>query len=408
MDRSLVRTRVAIVGAGPSGLTLAILLQRRGVDCVVLEKFTHEQVLQRMRAGMLEHRTVALLDKLGLSKRLHAEGHRHDGCEFRSGGDSFYINYSELYDGTPQFVYPQQEVVADLIDAYQRDGGTIHFGHLATEVRDLDTAPTVVTDGGLVVTADFLAGCDGQHGVTLASAPKGALTAYRMQHEFRWLTLLAQAPPSAGWTIYAQHPTGFAGHLLRSPIITRFHLQVPTGDTVDEWPDDRIWDALRTRFEWPGFVLNEGPIVSKNMLEMESCVHEPMQFGRVFLVGDAAHIITPSGGKGMNLAIADAAELDAVLERFDASGDDEQVLAEYSQRRVPDIWKAQDFSRYLIELIHTFDPALPESAFRQKLQQSRLWQLKHSHTYARNFAESFIGPRLGWPTEADLTTSTPV
>jgi p-hydroxybenzoate 3-monooxygenase len=228
-----------------------------------------------------------------------------------------------------------------------------------------------------------------------------------MQHEFRWLTLLAEVPPSAGWTIYAQHPEGFAGHLLRSPTITRFHIQVPTTDTVEEWPDDRIWQTLHKRFEWPGFVLNEGPVVSKNMLDMESQVHEPMQYGRLFLVGDAAHIITPSGGKGMNLAIADAAELDAVLTKFDASGGDAAILGQYSERRIPDIWKAQDFSRYLIDMIHTYDPELPDAAFRQKLQQSRLWQLKHSTAYARNFAERFIGPPLGWPTEKDDLTSVP-
>src|SRR4051812_36403608 len=148
---------------------LAILLRRRGIDCVVLEKFSREQVLQRMRAGILESRTVTLLDKLGLSERLHAEGHRHDGSEFRNGDERFYINYSDLYDGTPQFVYPQQEVVAALIDAYPREGGTIHFGPRAVEIRNIDTTPTVVTDTGLVITADFLAGCDGQHGVTLAS-----------------------------------------------------------------------------------------------------------------------------------------------------------------------------------------------------------------------------------------------
>ncbi|HWB66943.1 MAG TPA: 4-hydroxybenzoate 3-monooxygenase [Mycobacteriales bacterium] len=401
-----IRTRVAIVGAGPAGLMLAILLQRRGVDCVIMDKFEREQILGRMRAGMLEHRTVALIDELGLGARLHAEGKRHDGCEFRSGGDSFYIDYSALYDNTPQFVYPQQELVADLIEAFEKAGGKIHFGERAVGVTSLTDQPVVTTESGLTVAADFVAGCDGQHGVVRPCVPDGVLTKIAMQHEFRWLTLLAQTPPSAHWTIYAQHPRGFAGHLLRSSTITRFHMQVPFGDTVDDWPDDRIWEELRARFEWPGWVLNEGPVVSKNMLEMESHVHEPMQYGRVFLVGDAAHIITPSGGKGMNLAIADAAELDKALAAFDESGGDESVLTQYSERRIPDIWKAQDFSRYLIDMIHTYDPAQPGSAFRQKLQQSRLWQLKHSATYARSFAESFIGPPLGWPTEKDLVATT--
>jgi p-hydroxybenzoate 3-monooxygenase len=212
-----------------------------------------------------------------------------------------------------------------------------------------------------------------------------------MQHEFRWLTLLAEAPPSADCTIYAAHERGFAGHLLRSATVTRFHLQVPFDDTVEDWPDERIWAELHARLDRPGFTLHEGPIFSKNMLEMQSRVCEPMQYGRVFLLGDAAHIITPAGGKGMNLAIADAAELDRVLREFQESGD-ESVLAEYSARRVPDIWKAQEFSHALLNMIHAYAPDAPDAAFRQKLQQSRLWQLQNYETYARNFAQSFIGP----------------
>lgn len=389
-----IETQVAIVGAGPAGLTLANLLRQRGVATAVVDKFTREQILGRARAGLLEHRTVELLDRHGLSGRLRAEGAVHTGCEFRTADGSFFTDYAALYDNTPHYVYPQQELVADLLDAYEASGGTVRYGVPATEVHSPQRRPRVECADGTVVTAEVVAGADGQYGVSRAALPAEGFTEYAMQHEFRWLTLLAAAPPSAPWTVYAQHQRGFAGHLLRSAEVTRFHLQVPFGDTVEDWPDDRIWHELRLRLAKPGWTLNEGPVTSKNMLEMKSKVLEPMQYGRLFVLGDAAHIITPSGGKGMNLAIADAAELDQVLARFLAGGD-ASGLARYSARRIPDIWKAQEFSHTLIHMMHTYPADSPDAAFRQRLQQSRLWQLRHSAAYARNFAESYIGPPLG-------------
>jgi p-hydroxybenzoate 3-monooxygenase len=246
---------------------------------------------------------------------------------------------------------------------------------------------------GSVVRGEFLAGCDGQHGVTRAGTPEGAVVEYEMRHEFQWLTLLAQAPPSAEWTIYAQHERGFAGHLLRSDTVTRFHLQVPVGDVVDNWSDERIWDELRARLAHPGWTLHEGPVISKNMLDMRSRVAEPMQFGRVFLLGDAAHIISPSGGKGLNLAVADAVELDRTLAEFDrAGGSDPAVLEAYTERRLPDVWRAQEFSHALLHMMHSYPEDTPDAAFRQRLQQSRLWQVAHAEAYATSFAHSYVGP----------------
>lgn len=397
---STTRTSVAIVGAGPAGLMLANLLQRRGVPTVVLERHTREQVVTRARAGLLERRTVELLDRLGLSDRLRAEGTAHHGCEFRSNGASFFLDYSAHCGGHPQWVYPQQEVVSDLLEAYEKGGGDVRFATAATDVRRSGDHTEVDGSDGTRVRAEFVAGADGQHGATRASIPDERLTEHAMQHEFRWLTLLASAPPSAEHTVYAQHERGFAGHLLRSAEVTRFHLQVPFGDTVDDWPDERIWQELRLRLAKPGWTLHEGEIFSKNTLEMHSRVLAPMRHGRAFLLGDAAHIITPSGGKGMNLAIADAFELDRSLARHRETGD-EQYLDRYSQRRLPDIWKAQEFSHQLIHMMHTYEPGSPDAAFRQQLQQARLWQLQHSEIYARCFAESYIGPPLGWPWEDD-------
>jgi p-hydroxybenzoate 3-monooxygenase len=385
-------TTVAIIGAGPAGLTLANLLHQRRVPCVVFDKFTREQLLGRSRAGLLEYRTVELLDRMGLGKRLHEEGHAHAQCEFRSAGESFRLDLPSYYEGRSQHVFPQQEVVRDLLEGFEVAGGDVRLGRAATGLDLTGPRPVVALADGSTIEADFIAGADGTYGVTRATAPDGVIREYTMQHEFRWLTLLAEAPPSADWTIYAAHERGFAGHLLRSSTVTRFHLQAPFGDTVEDWPDERIWKELRTRLAMPGFALNEGPIFSKNMLEMQSRVCEPMQYGRVFLLGDAAHIITPAGGKGMNLAIADAAELARVLHEYEQSGRDESVLERYSTRRVPDIWKAQEFSHTLLHMIHGYAPDAPDAAFRQKLQLARLWQLRNYEAYARNFAQNFVGP----------------
>jgi p-hydroxybenzoate 3-monooxygenase len=384
---------VVILGAGPAGLTLGNLLQRRGVPCTVVEKFDREQLLGRARAGMLEYRTVELLKRIGLADRMLAEGHPHSQTEFRSAGASFCLDLPSYYEGRSHHIFPQQEVVRDLLDGFEAAGGDVRLGCAAVGLDVSGPQPVVTLADGSTLTADFVAGADGTYGLGRATAPPGAIREFTMQHEFQWLTLLATTPPSAGWTVYAQHERGFAGHLLRSDTVTRFHLQVPVEDTVDDWPDDRIWAELHARLAKPGWTLSDGPIFSKNMLEMQSRVSEPMQYGKVFLVGDAAHIITPSGGKGMNLAIADALELDRVLAAYAATGD-ATVLAEYSTRRIPDIWRAQEFSHALIHMMHTYPEDSPDAAFRQKLQQSRLWQLEHSDAYVRSFAASFVGPLL--------------
>jgi p-hydroxybenzoate 3-monooxygenase len=385
-------TKVAIIGAGPAGLTLANLLHRRQVPCIVVDKFTREQLLERTRAGLLEYRTVETLNRMGLAKRLYEEGHPHAKCEFRSQGQSLVMDLPQYYEGRSQHVFPQQEVVKDLLEGLVDAGGDVRLGKTVVGLDDSGPRPVVTLEDGSTIEADFIAAADGTYGIGRASAPAGTIKEFTMQHEFRWLTLLAAAPPSAEHTIYATHERGFAGHLLRSSTVTRFHLQVPFDDTVEDWADERIWEELRIRLSMPGFTLNEGEIFSKNMLEMQSRVSEPMQYGRVFLLGDAAHIITPAGGKGMNLAIADAVELDRVLGEYEKSGGDAATLQSYSARRLPDIWKAQEFSHSLLHMLHKYAPDAPDAEFRQKLQESRLWQLKEYEVFARNFAHSFIGP----------------
>ncbi|MCC9310640.1 4-hydroxybenzoate 3-monooxygenase [Kitasatospora sp. RB6PN24] len=395
----LLRTRVAIVGAGPAGLVLANVLRQAGIDCLVVERRSRAHVENRARAGLIEHRTVEFLRAHGLAGRLLAEGAEHGSCEFRHGDGRFSVPYRELAGGRAHHVYPQQSLVRDLIAAYLADGGTLLFSHPAMAVADLD-AP----DGEravlrcespdsdpVLIECDFIAGCDGFYGAARPAVPAGRLRADVKQHEFGWLAVLAETPPATNEIIYALHRDGFAGHMLRTSSVSRFYLQCPVGDHPENWSDDRIWSALHRRLGLSDSELRPGPIIEKTVLDMRGFVAEPMRCGRLFLVGDAAHIITPAGGKGMNLAIADAAELaDRLLVHY-RSGNS-AVLDGYSAARLPDIWHAQEFSHWLLHLLHSPVAGREDSAFLHRLQLSRLDRLRDSAAFAASFADSYAGP----------------
>ncbi|MGC0313993.1 p-hydroxybenzoate 3-monooxygenase [Kitasatospora acidiphila] len=396
----LLRTRVAIVGAGPAGLVLANVLQQAGIDCLVVERRSRAHVENRARAGLIEHRTVEFLRAHGLADRLLAEGVAHGSCEFRHGGGRFSVPYRELAGGRVHHVYPQQFLVRDLIEAYLAGGGTLLFSHPAVALAELDASDgeravlrcEAPGSEPVVIECDFIAGCDGFYGTARPAVPEGRLRASTKQHEFGWLAVLAETPPATGEIIYALHRDGFAGHMLRTSSVSRFYLQCPVGDQPENWSDDRIWSALRRRLGLSEAELRPGPIIEKTVLEMRSFVAEPMRYGRLFLVGDAAHIITPAGGKGMNLAIADAAELaDRLLAHYRSGNSG--VLDGYSAARLPDIWRAQEFSHWLLHLLHSPAAAGQEDfAFLHRLQLSRLDQLRDSAAFAASFADSYAGP----------------
>lgn len=389
-------TAVGIIGAGPAGLTLANLLQQAGIPCVILERASRSYVEQRARAGLLEHRSVALLTRHGLAERLLATAERHGTCELRVDGRRYRIPYSDLCAGKTHYVYPQQEVVKDLIAAFLRGGGPLLFEAAEVTITDLESARpglTWIDPAGRqhLVRCDFIAGCDGAHGVANRSLPAGSFTEISHHHGIGWLGILAAAPPSTECIIYAVHEEGFAGHMLRSPTVSRYYLQIPLTDRIADWPDERIWSALHRRLairdgEWR---LTEGPILDKSVLEMRSRVIEPMQQGRLFLVGDAAHTITPIGAKGMNLALHDAEVLAAALTARYREGS-EAGLGAYSEICLARVWRAQEFSHWFTSVLHGAEGgAAPD--FAGRLAQARRTQLLTSPACAAWFAESYIG-----------------
>ncbi len=385
-----MRTQVGIVGAGPAGLVLAHLLHLRGIDSVVLERQTREHVERRIRAGVLEHGTVDLLRDVGLAGRLLRERMVHHGIELLFDGTGHRIPLTDLA-GREITIYGQHELVKDLVAARLGTGRPLLFQAPAVALDGLDDAPTIrfVQDGRpRELRCDVVVGCDGYHGVSRTAVADHAVTRYQREYPYAWLGVLAQAPPSSEELIYAYHDRGFALHSMRSPQITRLYLQVRPDEPVTDWPDERIWAELRRRLarDDPGWRLADGPILEKSVTTMRSVVVEPMRHGRLFLAGDAAHIVPATGAKGLNLAVADVAVLADALGAW-AAGDTSGLDA-YSARCLSRVWRVQHFSWWMTSMLHRAQDGDP---FTHRLQLAQLRYLTGSRAAATSLAENYVG-----------------
>jgi p-hydroxybenzoate 3-monooxygenase len=374
-------TQVGIIGAGPAGLTLALLLQQAGIDCVVLEVRDRAYVEKRVRAGLLEQNTVDVLHQVGVADRLDREGLDHTGVFLRFNDRAFHVDMLRL-TGRKITIYGQQEVVKDEIAALAERGVPIHFEVDDVAVHDLDSERPRITYSGGELICDFIAGCDGFHGICRPAVPDGVIAEHDFTYPFSWLGILAEAPPSTDELIYAWHPNGFALHSMRSPTVSRLYLQVPNDADLDAWPDERIWEELGARIG----KVNDGPIIEKGITPMRSFVADPMQHGRLYLAGDAAHIVPPTGAKGLNLAVNDVRLLGAALRAHYADRSDDGLQA-YSATALRRVWRAQDFSNYMTQLLHD----LGGGSFQRGLQLSRLEYVERSEAAATSLAENYVG-----------------
>ena len=389
------RTQVGIVGAGPAGLLLSHLLALRGIDSVLIEIRSREYCEARQRAGVLEDGSVALLREANLASRLDRQGLEHGGIYLQFDGQRRHIDFRELTGGRSVTVYAQTEVVKDLIARRIADSGrdAISFSVTETEVAELDTASPVLryTDAAGTrheVTCDAIAGCDGFHGICRPAIPAGVLTTWERDYPYAWLGILADVPPSTDELIYAHHCDGFALHSLRSPTVSRLYLQVDPDEVVANWPDERVWAELSRRFELPGWTLERGPVLDKSITPMRSFVSAPMRYGRLFLAGDAAHIVPPTGAKGLNLALADVAVLAPALHAL--LHGDEQPAAGYSATCLDRVWRSTHFSWWMTTMLHR-TPGADEMT--TQLQLSQLRYVTSSRAAATSLAENYTG----WP-----------
>jgi p-hydroxybenzoate 3-monooxygenase len=386
-----VRTKVGIVGAGPAGLVLAHLLHLRDIDSVVLEARSREHVEQRVRAGVLEQGTVDLLVEMGVGDRMLREGLVHEGIELQFEGERHRIDFPSLTGGRRITVYGQQEVVKDLITARLETGRPLLFEVDDVRLDGLESEGPAIrfrhSGGEHELRCDFVAGCDGFHGVSRDSIPAGVLTGFEREYPFAWLGILAEAPPSNEELIYAHHERGFALHSMRSPTLTRLYLQVPPDEDPADWPDERIWQELERRLGLEGWTLNKGEIVEKSVTPMRSFVVEPMQHGRLYLAGDAAHIVPPTGAKGLNLAVADVRLLATALAEWYRSGDD-SALQRYSADALRRVWRAEHFSWFMTSMLHRLEGG---DEFDTKLQLAQLSYVCSSERAAASLAENYVG-----------------
>jgi p-hydroxybenzoate 3-monooxygenase len=386
------RTQVGIVGAGPAGLVLGQLLQLRGIESVVLEARSREYVEQRVRAGVLEQGTVNLMKEMGVGERMERQGLVHHGVELRFAERGHRIDFEDL-TGKAITVYGQQEVVKDLIAARLDFGGPLLFEVDDVRPEGIETdAPSLrfSHDGEEhTLQCDVIAGCDGFHGICRDAVPDGVLTFHEREWPFGWLGILAEAAPSSDELIYAHHPRGFALQSMRSPEVTRLYLQCEPTDELDAWPDERIWEELHIRLARDdGWTLAEGPVLDRLIAPMRSFVAEPMRHGRLFLAGDAAHIVPPTGAKGLNLALADVKILDEALAGWFERGD-ESGLVSYSENALRRVWRAEHFSWWMTSMLHRFPD--DESGFEAGLQRAQLEYVTSSRAAATTLAENYVG-----------------
>jgi p-hydroxybenzoate 3-monooxygenase len=391
------RTQVGIVGAGPAGLVLSHLLQREGIECVVLEDRSREYVEKRVRAGVLEQGTVDLLTELGLADRLHREGLVHQGIELRFDGKGHRIPFEELAEGRAITIYGQQEVVKDLIAARLDAGGPLLFEVDDVTVHGIDSdQPSIrFTHEGVEkeLRCDAIAGCDGFHGVCRPSIPDGVLSFNQLDYPFAWLGILAQVAPSTEELIYAPHERGFALHSLRSPELSRLYVQVDPEDELEAWPDERVWEELHLRLARDdGWTLKEGPVIEKAIAPLRSFVAQPMQHGRLYLAGDAVHIVPATGAKGLNLAVADVQVLGEALTKYLKGGDD-SLLEAYSDACLRRVWRVQHFSWWMTWMLHRFPD---DDGFTRGLRRAQLEYVCSSRAAAATLAENYVGLGRVW------------
>jgi p-hydroxybenzoate 3-monooxygenase len=387
-----LRTQVGIIGAGPAGLILSHLLHLAGIDSIVIESQSRKYVEERIRAGVLEQGTVDLLNESGVGERMRQEGLVHRGIELRFRRRGHRIDMHALTEGRTIMVYGQQEIVKDLIRARLENGGQIVFDAGQVSIHDFDSESPRISfvQGGTAheVSCDFLVGCDGSHGICRAAIPTSASCGYEKVYPFGWLGILVEAPPASHELIYVHHERGFALHSMRSPRISRIYLQCRSDENLVDWPDDRVWEELERRFESDeGFRLNQGPILQKGVTSMRSFVAEPMQYRHLFLAGDAAHIVPPTGAKGLNLAAADVRVLARAMDGWYRHKSTD-LLDRYSEICLRRVWRVQHFSWWMTYLLHR---SASGDGFDYHRQLAELDQLTTSRAAATSLAENYTG-----------------